>query len=92
MKPIFAYSHGRGGCSVTGGYVVADRRLRSLYRRYVYADFCEGSCAAWSRICGGAGDDRKLGLSVDEPGLLRRRRPRPRLRHLAGGPVYRLVP
>ncbi len=29
MKPIFAYSHSRGGsCSVTGGYVVADRSLR----------------------------------------------------------------
>ena len=41
MKPILAYPRS-GGCTMIGGYVVADRRLRSLYKRYVYADFCEG--------------------------------------------------
>ena len=34
VKPIFAYPHSRGGsCSIIGGYVVGDRRLRSLYGR-----------------------------------------------------------
>ena len=47
VKPIFAYSHSRGGsCTIIGGYVVADRRLPSLRGRYVYADYCEGRCAA----------------------------------------------
>ena len=38
-----------GGCSVTGGYVVRDPDLESLYGRYLYGDFCAGSCAASPR-------------------------------------------
>ena len=30
------------GCSVTGGYVVRDPNLTSLFGRYVYGDFCAG--------------------------------------------------
>jgi glucose/arabinose dehydrogenase len=29
-------------CAVVGGYVVRDARLRGLFRRYVYGDFCAG--------------------------------------------------
>lgn len=67
-KPIFAYSHNRGGsCSIIGGYVVADRRLRSLYKRYVYADFCEGRLRSLVPQPRRAGGDRKLGLAVSSP-------------------------
>jgi glucose/arabinose dehydrogenase len=49
-KPIFAYSHERdGSCSIIGGYVVADPALKSLYKRYVYADYCEGELRALTR-------------------------------------------
>jgi len=68
VKPILAFSHDRGGsCSVTGGYVVADRRLRSLHKRYVYADFCEGKLRSLVPTLGGARDDRPVGVSVASP-------------------------
>jgi glucose/arabinose dehydrogenase len=39
--PVLEYRHDGGGCSVTGGYVVRDRRLPALNGRYLYADFCQ---------------------------------------------------
>jgi glucose/arabinose dehydrogenase len=68
VKPIFAYPHSRGGsCSIIGGYVVRDRSLRSLYKRYVYADLCEGRLRSLTPHLTRAGGDRKLGLHVDSP-------------------------
>ncbi|HEY5976537.1 MAG TPA: PQQ-dependent sugar dehydrogenase [Solirubrobacterales bacterium] len=93
VKPILAFSHDRGGsCSVTGGYVVADRRLRSLYKRYVYADFCEGKLRSLVPALGGARDDRPIGLSVPSPSSFGEDE-RGRL-YVASldGPVFRLVP
>ena len=67
-KPIFAYGHSRAGsCSIIGGYVVADRHLRSLYRRYLYADLCEGQLRSLVPHLKRAGDDRKVGLAVESP-------------------------
>ncbi len=68
-KPIFAYSHGRGGgsCSIIGGYVVADRRLRSLYKRYVYADLCEGQIRSLVPHLRRAAHDHRVGLHVSSP-------------------------
>lgn len=41
--PVLEYRHGSGGvCSVTGGYVVRDPRLRGWSGRYLYGDFCAG--------------------------------------------------
>jgi glucose/arabinose dehydrogenase len=67
-KPIFAYSHSRAGsCSITGGYVVSDPSLRSLYKRYVYADFCEGELRSLVPHLKRASGERKLGLTVASP-------------------------
>jgi glucose/arabinose dehydrogenase len=67
-KPVFAYSHDRGGsCTIIGGYVVADRRLRSLYKRYVYADLCEGHLRSLVPGLKRTHGDRKLGLAVASP-------------------------
>ncbi|HST39258.1 MAG TPA: PQQ-dependent sugar dehydrogenase, partial [Conexibacter sp.] len=41
--PVLEYRHDRGGCSVTGGYVVRDRRIPALAGRYLYADFCQSA-------------------------------------------------
>ena len=93
VKPIFAYPHSRNGsCSVTGGYVVADRSLRSLYRRYVYADFCEGQLRSLVPHLRRASNDRKLGIAVQSPSSFGEdTRHRLYVTSLEG-PVYRLVP
>jgi glucose/arabinose dehydrogenase len=54
-----------GGCSVTGGYVVRDRGLESLYGRYLYGDFCAGELRSFIAEPGRAArDDVALGLRV----------------------------
>ena len=54
-----------GGCSVTGGYVVRDRKLESLYGRYLYGDFCAGELRSFIAEPGRAArDDLALGLQV----------------------------
>jgi glucose/arabinose dehydrogenase len=67
-RPVFAYPHSRAGsCSIIGGYVVRDRGLPSLYKRYVYADLCEGQLRSLVPHLKRAGGDRKLGLAVESP-------------------------
>ncbi len=92
-KPIFAYSHSRGGsCSIIGGYVVADPRLPSLRGRYVYADLCEGQLRSLVPHLGRAAHDHKLGLAVSSPSSFGEDdRGRIYVCSLEG-PVYRLVP
>jgi glucose/arabinose dehydrogenase len=93
VKPIIAYPHSRGGsCSIIGGYVVADRRLPALYKRYVYADLCEGQLRSLVPHLHGAANDHKLGLSVESPSSFGEDdRHRVYVCSLEG-PVYRLVP
>jgi glucose/arabinose dehydrogenase len=93
LKPIFAYPHSRGGsCSIIGGYIVADRRLPSLYKRYIYADLCEGQLRSLVPHLHGASNEHKLGLSVSTPSSFGEDdRGRVYVCSL-DGPVYRLVP
>ncbi len=71
--PILDYPHsdpGGGapyGCSITGGYVVRDASLPSLYGRYIYADFCGGALRSLTPALPAATDDRDEGLSVGNP-------------------------
>lgn len=93
VKPILAYPHSRGGsCSIIGGYVVRDPRLRDLRGRYVYADLCEGQLRSLVPHLRRAGDDRRLGLRVSSPSSFGEDQ-RHRL-YMASleGPVFRLVP
>lgn len=41
--PIFAYDHGDGRCSVTGGYVYRGQQYPAMVGHYLLADFCSGS-------------------------------------------------
>ena len=93
VKPIFAYPHRRGGsCTIIGGYVVGDRGLPGLYKRYVYADLCEGELRSLVPHLRRASNDHKLGLSVDAPSSFGEdTRGRVYVASLEG-PVYRLVP
>ncbi|HKB52146.1 MAG TPA: PQQ-dependent sugar dehydrogenase [Solirubrobacterales bacterium] len=92
-KPIFAYPHSRGGsCSIIGGYVVRDRRLPSLYKRYVYADLCEGELRSLVPHLRRANGDRRLGLSVSDPSSFGEDDHGHLYVCSLDGPVYRLVP
>ena len=66
IAPILTYTH-EHGCAVTGGYVVRDSQLRTLYGRYIYGDYCEGELRSFIPSTNGARDDRALGPRV--PGL-----------------------
>jgi glucose/arabinose dehydrogenase len=61
--PVWEYSHDRG-CSITGGYVVRDPELPTLFGRYLYGDLCDDR--VWSAILqvSAAQDDRVTGLEV----------------------------
>ena len=92
VPPVRVYSHDEG-CSVTGGYVVRDRSLRSLYGRYLYGDFCAGELRSFPADPGRrATDDQPLGLEVpqlssfgeDDAGHI--------YATSLDGPVYRLDP
>jgi hypothetical protein len=67
VKPIKVRSITSAGCALIGGYVVRDARLRSLFHRYVYGDFCTGSVRSLIPELGGARKDRRTGVRV--PGL-----------------------
>jgi glucose/arabinose dehydrogenase len=93
VKPIFAYPHSRdGSCAIVGGYVVADRRLPALYKRYVYADLCEGELRSLVPHLHGASGDRKLGLHIDSPSSFGEDDKHRLYVCSLEGPVYRLVP
>jgi glucose/arabinose dehydrogenase len=66
VSPVLDYPHTGGRCSITGGYVVRDRGL-SLYGRYVYGDYCEGTIYSVRLRPGRARDRRPIGAKV--PGL-----------------------
>jgi glucose/arabinose dehydrogenase len=92
IDPVFEYSHDDGGCSVTGGYVVRDASLPTLFGRYLYGDFCVGELRSFA-----ADPDREpaddRALDVDVPVLTSFGEDRDgRVYALSGnGPVYRLV-
>lgn len=44
--PVTEYSHGEGGCSVTGGYVYRGPSLPDLNGVYLFGDYCTG--LVWS--------------------------------------------
>ena len=72
--------------------MVADRSLRGLYKRYVYADLCEGQLRSLVPHLSRAGQDRKLGLSVASPSSFGEDLEGHLYVTSLEGPVYRLVP
>ena len=73
---------GSGNCSITGGYVVRDPGLPTLFGRYVYADLCAGQLRSFVPDSAGA-RRQALGPSVSTADLVRRGQRRPDLRDLA---------
>ncbi|MDQ3758578.1 MAG: PQQ-dependent sugar dehydrogenase [Actinomycetota bacterium] len=94
IDPVLTYGRDEG-CSVTGGYVVRDRALESLYGRYLYADFCQGQLRSFSADeaeQGMATDDRALGLQVPSISSFGEDRAGRIYAISLDGPVFRLVP
>jgi glucose/arabinose dehydrogenase len=65
VRPRVTHTHGAGYCSITGGYIVRDRALGSLYGRYLYGDLCRATLRSVKLgRSGGAKGDRATRLSV----------------------------
>jgi glucose/arabinose dehydrogenase len=64
VKPIKVYGHSGGACSIIGGYVVRDARLRPLLHRYVYGDFCTGRVRSLIPNPSGARRDKTTGVRI----------------------------
>lgn len=62
IDPVIQHSHSSGWCSITGGYVVRDRKLGSLQGRYVYGDYCKGRIYGAKLKPGGASGNADLKL------------------------------
>jgi glucose/arabinose dehydrogenase len=92
ISPTLVYGRDRG-CSVTGGYVVRDRELRSLYGRYLYGDYCQGELRSFIPRPGGtARDDRALGPTVPSLSSFGEDAAGHLYATSLEGPVYRLRP
>jgi glucose/arabinose dehydrogenase len=92
VPPIFVYSHSGGGCSITGGYVIRDRSLPTLYRRYLYGDFCLGELHSLIPSLPRARDDKPLGLKVPALSSFGEDNAGHVYATSLSGPVYRLDP
>jgi glucose/arabinose dehydrogenase len=93
IAPVLEYPHDGEACAVTGGYVVRDEAMRSLYGRYLYADFCRGELRSFPAEPGRpARDDRALGLRVPQLSSFATDNAGQVYVASLEGPVYRLEP
>jgi glucose/arabinose dehydrogenase len=92
IEPTLEYGR-EGGCSITGGYVVRDPELESLYGRYLYGDFCAGQLRSFAAEAGeAAADDRPLGVEVAQLSSFGEDASGHVYATSLEGPVYRLAP
>jgi hypothetical protein len=91
VPPVLVYGHD-SGCSITGGYVVRDPSLETLYGRYLYGDFCAGQLHSFTaRPDREATDDRPLGLQVPSLSSFGEDNAGHIYATSLEGPVYRLI-
>jgi glucose/arabinose dehydrogenase len=96
LEPVLEYGRD-DGCSVTGGVVVRDPTLRSLYGRYLYGDYCEGELRSFTATeattpqAPEARDDTALGLRVEALSSFGEDAAGRVYATSLGGPVYRLT-
>jgi glucose/arabinose dehydrogenase len=91
VAPQYDYSHAGGNCSVTGGYVVRDKRVPSLAGRYVYGDYCKGDLFSIKLSDARATSRKSLGLHVDQLTSFGEDELGRVYATSQAGPVYRLV-
>ncbi len=66
VPPVIERLHSDGNCSITGGYVVRDRSLGSLFGRYVHTDFCAGVIRS-AALALPTAEDSATRLTVENP-------------------------
>jgi glucose/arabinose dehydrogenase len=91
VRPIKVYSLAGAKCALIGGYVVRDARLRPLFHRYVYGDFCTGKIRSLIPRLGGARKDRGTGLRVPDLSSFGETADGSLYATSLDGPVYRFV-
>jgi hypothetical protein len=92
LAPVLEYGRDNGECSVTGGYLVRDQNLPSLFGRYLYGDYCAGELRSFPAKPGRGGEgDRALGLHVDQLSSFGVDASGRYYAVSLAGPVYRLV-
>jgi glucose/arabinose dehydrogenase len=92
IPPVLTYPLD-DACAVTGGYVVRDESLHSLYGRYLYGDFCVGELRSFPARPGReAVDDRPLGIVVPQLSSFGEDNRGRIYATSLDGPVYRLAP
>jgi glucose/arabinose dehydrogenase len=91
VKPIKVYGISGGACAIIGGYVVRDARLRSIFHRYVYGDFCTGKVRSLVPDPGGARRDKAMGVRVRDLSSFGEGADGALYATSLDGPVYRFV-
>lgn len=93
IPPVLTALHADGNCSITGGLVVRDRALPTLYGRYLYGDLCVGELRSFTpRPERPASDDVALGQDVTRLASFGEGADGTVYAVSVSGPVYRLVP
>ncbi len=63
-KPDFVTTHDTGNCSIIGGIVVRDRKLKSIRGRYLFSDFCNSDIRTFKPGDRRIRNSRSTGLAV----------------------------
>jgi len=92
VRPIKVYALGGGACALIGGYVVSNPKLRSLFGRYVYGDFCIGKLRSLIPGLGGSRRDRRVGARVPMLSSFGEGRNGALFATSLNGPVFRVLP
>ena len=93
IPPVLTALHDDGNCSITGGLIVRDQSLESLYGRYLYGDLCLGELRSFTPRPGRpAGDDVALGPLVERLSSFGEGTDGTVYAVSLSGPVYRLAP
>jgi glucose/arabinose dehydrogenase len=92
LPPVLQTFHSDGNCSITGGYVIRDRSLGSLFGRYVYGDFCRPVIRSARLRTGRARGDRATSLRVRSLSSFGEDARGRVYATSLDGPVYRLAP
>jgi glucose/arabinose dehydrogenase len=93
LPPTLEYPRDDGNCSVTGGYVVRDPNLKTLYGRYLYGDFCKGELRSFpAKPDKPASDDVALGVDASALSSFGEDAEGRIYATSLDGPVYRLAP